>query len=96
MTPKKARPKPRDAAMKSASAHASEEWLARAVITSSGLVADYGTNKQLSLERLVAESGEKAALLGSGTVSRTPTSDPECSGLLARSSEDRRFSSILA
>src|SRR5260370_17240771 len=45
------------------------EWLARAVITSSGLVADYGTNKQLSLERLVAESGEKAALLGSGTVS---------------------------
>jgi hypothetical protein len=37
------------------------EWLARAIITSSCLVADYGTKKQVSLEGLVAPFGLEAA-----------------------------------
>jgi hypothetical protein len=37
------------------------EWLARAIITSSCLLADYGTNKQVSLEGLVAPFGLEAA-----------------------------------
>src|SRR6266404_5512772 len=38
------------------------EWLARAVIAGSCLVADYATNKQVYPERLVAAFGQKAAL----------------------------------
>lgn len=45
------------------------EWLARGVIASSCLLADYATNKQVSPERLVAAFGQKAALRFGATVS---------------------------